>query len=1210
MKIALRTSKQFHRKLFAILCTALMFASAHLSAEPLLQSERVSLSFKNAELKTVLKSIKQQTNYDLVYNAREVNDKTKVSVNVTNLDVRRALHIVLDELNIDFNIENKIIVLRKKATTNTTQQPKREVKGTVVDEGGMPLPGVNVLIKGSAKGTATDLDGHFTIVIDGQEKNPELTFTFMGMNTVTHKVTNNNPIRIVLKEASSSLQEVVITGMEVVKRERMTGSATVITAKDMRSQGVTSLDRILEGRITGLNSSTVSGAPGTRAKITIRGENNLSGNTEPLWIVDGLPMMSGVPQSSTGDYAGTIMQDGVGNILPEDIESVSILKDASAAAVYGARAANGVIVVTTKKGFRSKTQVSYSGTYNVGFAPKFRLDFMNTAEKLRYEQSIIDNFGLQVAHLAGRGGYLYKKNAEGYLTSQEYETELNRLRGVNTNWFDLLFRTAHSHLHSVSLRGGTDELNYYTSVSFQQQNGILRTNSYQNAGLLVKLDYRPIKNLIFAMNVSANSRKSRDHASAINPFNYAVFANPYERPYDENGNYAWDLSYLPNNYTTKVASGYNYERFNILKEMNETRSEQEGLDAQVTFNFRYEVIPGLSIESIARAGRSYNTGLRAVNAGTYTSWINETLAKAIYKNENIPSEYDNGELAETSGRNINWSIRNQIDYSLNLKDSHLFSILLANEVMSKKLNNFGYKSPIYYNDYRITGIPTFNVNALYDNLLPGLRDLFTTSDNQDRTVSFLGSMRYGFKDRYIMNFNFRADGADMIGDANRFAPLWSVGFRYNLHKEAFFKNNIINELSLRGSYGYTGNIDRSAYPFSMMGVGSTLYMGYRIINSFDFPNPTIKWEKKNDRNIGIDISLLNSRINLITDYYFNRVTDVLENLEVPASTGRTFVKANGGIVENSGLEFFVNVKWITGSKLNFSTSFNISANKNVIKKSHYALDSYVNAIRDNRTRGGILNIIGKETGGIYGWEFAGVNSNTGNPMYYLTDEGKREYAAFLDGWNDLPEHQKETFGDAITSFNSVPETTDFFRDSWAQPGNILMPSMKYLGSINPKYIGGFNTYIRYKNVEFTTDWTFKAGHLIPNFNDYKNAPGGRSDLGVSSTNRERKYLYYWKTKGDITDIPLFVTGGSDYWTTLSTSDKYAKGDYLRLTNMSFNYRFAVEIAKRFGLNNLALGLNIRNLFTFTKYRGLDVSSGGSFTYPTSREFNVKLTVGL
>lgn len=355
MKIVPRTSKQIHRKLFAILCTALLLTTTHLSAEPLLQAERVSLSFKNAEIRTVLKSIKKQTNYDFFYNAKEVNDKTKVSVNVTDVDVRRALHAVLDQSDIDFSIENKIIVLRKKAKTNTTQQQKREVKGTVFDEGGIPLPGVNVLINGSTKGTATDLDGHFTIVIEGQEKTPELTFTFIGMNTVTHKVTNNDPIKIVLKEASSSLQEVVITGMEVVKRERMTGSATVITAKDMRSQGVTSLDRILEGRITGLNSSTVSGAPGTRSKITIRGENNLSGNTEPLWIVDGLPMMSGVPQSSTGDYAGTIMQDGVGNILPEDIESVSILKDASAAAVYGARAANGVIVVTTKKGFRSKT---------------------------------------------------------------------------------------------------------------------------------------------------------------------------------------------------------------------------------------------------------------------------------------------------------------------------------------------------------------------------------------------------------------------------------------------------------------------------------------------------------------------------------------------------------------------------------------------------------------------------------------------------------------------------------------------------------------------------------------------------------------------------------------------------------------------------------------------------------------------------------------
>ncbi len=339
------------------------------------------------------------------------------------------------------------------------KQNKVELTGRVVDTTGEPLPGVTVTLQGTTHRTGTDAEGYFLFSVPASEKGYTLEFTFIGMKMQARHISlPGKSIRVVMRESAEALDEVVVTGMEVIKKDRMTGSATVITAKDLKMQGITSIDRILEGKVAGLNSATVSGAPGTRSKITIRGENNLSGNSEPLWIVDGLPMTQGVPQSNTGDYAGTIMQDGVGNIMPEDIESISILKDASAAAIYGARAANGVIVITTKKGFRSKTQINYSGTYECAFAPTNRLDFMNSAEKLRYEQSIINNFGLEYAYLTGRGGYSYKRMVNGFLTPGEYNATVQNLAQINTDWFDVLFRTAHSHSHNVSLRGGSEEL--------------------------------------------------------------------------------------------------------------------------------------------------------------------------------------------------------------------------------------------------------------------------------------------------------------------------------------------------------------------------------------------------------------------------------------------------------------------------------------------------------------------------------------------------------------------------------------------------------------------------------------------------------------------------------------------------------------------------------------------------------------------------------
>ena len=1177
---------------------------------------KLNLSFKNEKLSVVLKEIKRQSQYDFMYNPQEVNTEQLITVELRHVSLDSALNACLDPVGLTYVIKDKIIIVKKKEMP--THFAQTTISGVVKDVKGNPLPGVAILLQGTTVGTATDVNGRFELTVPGNKCT--LRFSFIGMKPLIKEVSGEQILTIVMEEEAAELEEVVVTGMETIKKDYMTGSASVITAKDLRAQGITSIDKVLEGMVVGLNSTSVSGAPGTRSRITIRGENNLSGHTEPLWIVDGLPLLTGVPENNTGDYAGTIMQDGVGNIMPEDIESITILKDASAAAIYGAKAANGVIVITTKKGFRSKTQFTYTGNYSLSASPKLHLDFMNSREKLTYERAVMETFGLSFASTAGRGGVLYKQWMEGTILQDEYDAEIARLRGINTNWFDVLFRTAQSHSHNLGIRGGTDEMTYYTSINYQEKNGILRSNRYSNAGILMKLDYRPIKNLILALDLSANIRKNRDHASAIDPFKYAVFANPYERPYDENGDYAADLTYLAENYTEKTASGYKYDSFNILRELRETRTKDDGLDVSLTFNIHYDIIPGLAVSSIIRKGVSYNTSTREIEAGTYTSYVQETFAKQVFSNQEVyPSEYNNGELSESSGKNFNWSIRNQIDYSFSIKDDHLFTVLLAHEVTSKKFNNFGYTSPMYYGDFRITGVPSFDIDVDYETLQAQIDGMFNTSVGQDRTVSFLGSFRYGYKDKYVVNVNYRADGADAIGDANRFTPLWSVGLRYNMHHEKFFKNSIVSALSLRGSYGYTGNIDRTAYPFATITLGSDSYEGNRFVEEFTYPNPSVSWEKKLDRNVGLDLSLFDNRINFTVDYYNNRTENILEDLEIPISTGRPSVRANGGTVENSGLELFLSARLVSMDNLSFSVSANVARNKNVIIRSEHDYNSYLEAIENNVSKGGVVNVVGKETGAIYGWKTAGVDPLSGNPMYYLTERGKREYAKLLDKWDALTEMEKADYTESgvVPSLTSVPDYVAYDKDAMMIPQH-FMYSMQYLGRSNPKYVGGFNTHFRYKNLEFTTQWSYKVGHIIPSFNDLQNAPttsavemgmGYTSDIGVSGTNRERRYLAFWRARGNQTDVSRFVSSGNDYWSSMATSDKYEKGDYLRLTNISISYRLPAEITRRLGLNNLQFSFNANNLLTFTRYKGLDVGTGGAFAYPTAREYNIKMSIG-
>lgn len=1093
---------------------------------------------------------------------------------------------------------------------------KKEVKGSVVDSKGQPIIGAAVLIKGVGRGTATDTKGNFVLAVPATGK-IDLEVSFMGMKSVTMPLAGVvTGLRVVLQDSAEDIDEVVVTGMEVIKKDHLTGSASVLTSKDLQMQGITSIDRILEGKIAGLNSTTISGAPGARAKITIRGENNLSGNTEPLWIVDGLPMLSGVPKTNTGDFAGTIMQDGVGNIMPEDIESIAVLKDAAAAAIYGARAANGVIVITTKKGYRSKTSVRYSGSYETSTGPRTDLGFMNSQEKLRYEKSIVDFFGLEYSNVAGRGGYLMQRHYDGYMTDADFQKQWSTLENTNTDWYKEIFRNSHSHSHNVNISGGTEQMTYYTSINLNMKDGILRSNKNTNAGVLFKIDYRPIKNLVFEVNVSANTRKNVQHASSVDPFNYAIFANPYEKPFNEDGSYASDHSYLASNYTAETISGYKYADFNIIREMELNTSTQKTLDADITFRMRYDIIKGFNFESVMRKGASYNMGMREISPETYTSNKAEPFANAAYPSASFyPSQYDNGSLNETAGNSENWSMRNQLNYSFSIKSNHSFSFLVANEITSKKTNNFGYTSPMYYPDYRITGVPVFENNPTYEQMRSAIGNMFTTSDLQSRTVSFLGNARYSYKDRYVVNFSYRADGADIIGDSKRFTPLWSVGGRYNLHNEKWFKNKIITTLGIKASYGYTGNIDRSALPFSTIKLGSDSYLGDRFISGFTYPNPSVTWEKKRNINFGVDMGVLNGRVNVGVDYYLNRTSDVLTTLNIPTSTGRSSVRANGGIVENSGIEVYINVNWVKTNDISFSTSFNAARNKNIIVKSLNNYTTYKASIASSPNKGGVINIIGQETGSIFGWQQVGINPLDGTAQYMLSEDGKREFAYFLDGWEGYSDANKAEFLNLMGGkFGVIPDYVSY-KDVNTQFTQFLMPSIGYLGRQNPLIVGGFSTSFRYKRFDFSTDWTFKVGHIIPSFSDLQNAPNNSSqassgytgDLSVSATNRQKKYLYFWKAQGDITTVPTFKS--KDNWSAYQTSEKYEKGDYLRMTNISVNYNFPSEMLEKVGISRLSLGCSARNLLTFTKYRGIDVATGNTFGYPVAKEFNIKLSVG-
>ena len=618
----------------------------------LAQKQQVTLNLKNVSLYELFNQIKEQTGLRFLYNAEQLDGLANVSVQAQNEKVSDVLNKVFSGKALTYDCDGKVIIVKKQEILPQTIKAKI-ISGKVTDYRDNPLPGVTIQIKGTAVGTSTNSSGVYSLPIATSDA--VLIFSFIGMKTQEIAVANKSEINVKMTEESSNLDEVVVTGYQDIRRDRVTGSVTVITAKEIENNSFKSIDQILEGKVAGLYSYTTSGAPGTRANIRIRGDNSISGNKEPLWVVDGLPLQGGVASINVvnaGNIQESILDHGIGNIAPTDIESITVLKDAAASAIYGARAANGVIVIKTKRGFEGKATFNYNGSFGMVEAPRIDLDFMNSSEKIDFEISLMKDFSR--AWEGGLVGKIYDYYMQGRYTESQYREELDKLRKINTDWFDVIFRKAFSQSHFLSMRGGTEKTNYYASINYNGQSGILKSNSYDNLGASLEIRHKPAQNFEMNFKLNGNFRESKDHNSSIDPFKYAVFANPYEKPFNEDGSYAADFTYLGDN-RSSIHYGNIYDQFNILRELNETQNKTIASDLSARLGMNYQVMEGLSVDLNGSLTYSTNNTEAWAAPGTYTSYSNCFTSSAI--SGELPEKYNNGYLKEGSGRSTAFACR-------------------------------------------------------------------------------------------------------------------------------------------------------------------------------------------------------------------------------------------------------------------------------------------------------------------------------------------------------------------------------------------------------------------------------------------------------------------------------------------------------------------------------------------------------------------------
>ncbi len=1152
---------------------------------------QITLNMNNVSVKEVFDAISAQTEKVFFYSDSQINLSRKVSIDVKDQSIEAILNSILSEYE-DFSYEITdqyiIIVPKNEKAVETVVSKKIKIKGTITDESGNPLPGTTVLEEGTLNGVTTDEQGKYTLTVSG--KNSVLKISFVGFETQKITVNNKKVINVVLKEVATSLDEVVITGYQDIPEVRSTGSVSKVTAADIKESGAVSIDQVFRGKMAGALALNVSGRPGATTRIRIRGLNSITGNMEPIWIVDGIEMKEAVPNISIGglNLQNSILTNGIGAIAPEDIESITVLKDAAASALYGARAANGVIVVKTRNGNAGDNRIRISTSFSLSEAPTNHYEMMNTAEKIQYERDLFEDRPLGAG--AGRVVTLLRRAHQRLMTEEDAEAQIAELSKIETDWFDVIFRTAYSRRHSINFSGGTQKMQYYASANLSEEQGILEGNKLNSFNSTAKLTFVPIPKLKIETQLRMSVRKDIIPNPYVDPFEYATFANPYEKPYNDDGSYDADETYtgIYNYLTEEYRTDYN-----ILEDM--ATSTRQNKTSSVTFDGRisYDLLKNLNIESQLQYTNSSSYGREWAEPGSFSSYQRNILINSGMRS--IPEDMNKGYLRETHGDSESYTFKNLIKYNVNLNDKHFVNVLLGQEASKTDAGNFFNLLPEYDPLYKIGSYPGeldprlfegwYNNEITFDTY--NFPMLGNTGISQTRAASFFMTASYSYKDIYVLNGSIRYDGVDIIGNKNNFTPLWNISGKWNIHREKFMENlDFIEVLSLRASVGYTGSIDRNALPFTYLRyVSGSYYDGTLLPNEVNWQNPNIKWQKKYDRNIGFNASLFKSKLNVEFNYYNNRVIDLLDDKQLPFSKGFSSIKTNVASLTNQGFELTVNTAIINNNDWRWTVNFNLSKNENKIT------DTFIKKVTElpviSRQSAGSMSkyyTVGYDVSAVFGYDFAGVDPLTGNTLIYANNE------EYLNEWEIHSEKDGRKIIDMDRYFNH--EAT-----------------VSYLGKREPSISGGFGTTVSYKSFTLAAQFVYVTGNII-------RSPS-TTDINDTRRNILRKSANRWRQPGDETDIPEILVRdglitpydiGKIAYNEYFFSSDMEKGDFLKLTYINFSYNLPRNFIKKLGMEQCRFSINANNVFTWTKYKGIDPENNGVFGYPSARKYTASLEI--
>ncbi len=1117
------------------------------------ENEKVTLKMQDASIEQVLWKLKELTKIEFVYSNDDIANYKNVTLNVKNKPLTEVLNDVLSGTGLKYEVSNDVVIIskdNKQSSNSSTGTPtKLNVTGVITDINKEPLPGVAIFIKGTTKGDYSDINGKYSIEVD-DPSTAILSFTYIGMKPQDILVGNKSKLNVIMEDEMEQIEEVMVVAYGVVKKESYTGSAQVVKGEQiMKEAAPLSAEKALQGYVAGVRVTQTDGQPGAKATVQIRGIGSINGNIEPLYVIDGVPMV-------TGDKSQVISSNVMTSINPNDIESMTVLKDAAATSLYGSRAANGVIIITTKQGKAGKTifNVDYEhGFTNTAMPHELYGLHLNGREYTEYSIEGLKNRYLydrkalpgqpnytegNVSLIEEATNYAYKNlnsrakiihpddKLDGNFNYNNADMSKYLSQARNTDWAKELFKAGHEDKVNVSARGGNDQLRFFSSLGYFNQVGLLPSSSFERFTGKINIDNKVSKYFKFSINESISYTDQSGTSSGgyySNPIWGVKNLNPTAPVYYEDG----EFNKYPG-FSTKIP--------NYVKNVQEQVKKSQNFRSITNITLAVDFTKWLSFRSV--------NGLDYINL----------VESAINGTDSHDGRNEKGVVDEYFTKMMDLTTSNTLTFNKSF-GKHTVNFLGGFEAKKYNAKLIGAEGKGFISDDYLELSNAAKATGVYG------------SYSDDRLVSYFVKGDYNYNDRYFFSASYRNDGSSRLAQDERWGNFYAFSGAWDITRESFMKSTKwLNNLRMKASYGTTGNLPSGYYESQALFSLTNKYYDNPVFFLSNIGNPSLTWEHSYTWNIGVDFAVLNYRLSGNLEY-FNKITDnLLNNAPVSHNTGFGSILVNEGKLQNHGVDLTLTSKNLVKKNITWSTDLNLSWMRATVKDLKSDIISSPRIFRQ-----------GEHLYSFYGREWAGVNPETGMPQWYVNKYAEDGKTPIKDG--------------SVTS--NVNEAN-----------NII------LKKAYPSFYGGISNRLSFYGFDVSFLFTFTLGGNMYHSLDRNTADG----YYIGTYNPTvRAASDYWQKPGDKTSNPMVIYNNPYSPTTIS--DRYIiSTDHLRLKNVMVAYNLPANFVNRMGIKNAKVYFNGTDLLTFYKHK--DINPEASYTgstnagsrYPAIKSFRLGINV--